>query len=168
MIQLEVRCCCDPRRLLGWLWVDRRDVYAGARLHFPLLERAGVVDRGGLADWPVVRVLELEVANLTDDGYESLAVKSHDIPLVDLQQIPTFLVNPKESSDGKASIAREEETGAPGAAGEEGPTDPGPGREGARGPDTAPLGVDLGADWPVCPPSAPAGPGAPGNGGPRD
>lgn len=108
---LEVRCCCQPRKLLGWLPVPR-----GARvedcpdvqfvIQRATIERARVprgrhgfplesVDR--LDDYTRVeaRKIVLPIA-LWSDGPERVryAFKSEDTPIATLRQIEGFVENP--------------------------------------------------------------------------
>lgn len=97
MKTLEVRCCCDPNQVLGYLT-------------HPKLQDLGDVCRFSIIDntvLPVVFVMpgQMSTVNLPTKTVELTvdrvsvgdqvleAVKNHDYPLEDLQRIPGFSVN---------------------------------------------------------------------------
>lgn len=102
--QLEVRCCCDPALLLGWilLYDPTLDLHPGARVKFrtrgpvllgDLLENFGVFEQFDV---------ELEVGQVcTAVGgphgpgqcLTRLAFKSNELPLETLKRIPGFFPN---------------------------------------------------------------------------
>jgi hypothetical protein len=107
---LEVRCCCQPRKLLGWLPVPRGVVVApGVTVAF-VVERARLVrarvPRGRygfplegterLDDYTHIdaRKVTLPIARWNHGRLTGLAYKSDDTPIEDLRQIEGFVENP--------------------------------------------------------------------------
>lgn len=79
---MEVRCCCQPTKLLGWLMVDS-EVKVGERVVFRMpmgLERGDLVRD---------RVVVLPVDALMPSG--ELALKSDDVPLERLRLVRGFV-----------------------------------------------------------------------------
>ena len=80
---LEVRCCCKPDLLYGYLPV--KDPYRGKRLEFAVKTASSAWQK-----------LTLEVERLTTqaaspDAYVRLAIKSNDIPYPIIEQLPGFV-----------------------------------------------------------------------------
>jgi hypothetical protein len=98
--QLQVRCCCDPAKLLGWVTVDASQVYEGNRIQFLLRTEYTLVRLAG-NDLYIRQpaVLELEVASW-ESGCEfgtftgGLALRSDDTPLELLRRIPSWVEAP--------------------------------------------------------------------------
>lgn len=94
MVELEVRCCCDAGKLLGYFQLREDQAQDGAVLRVPI---APVVSQSFCADDYQIRPAEqliLEVAHVYSwrDGqnYELLAVKSRDYPMEQLMRIRGF------------------------------------------------------------------------------
>jgi hypothetical protein len=103
-MRIEVRCCCQPTKLLGWMDVSRH-VKEGDVLTFPLATRAAAA-ASGLSQMPesvTVEQLRLPVAVFQDvvligrggDDVEEvrtmhLAIKSEETPIETLRRIPQF------------------------------------------------------------------------------
>ncbi len=88
MRELEVRCCCDPGKLLGYLQVPDESAHNGVRLlyHVPL-----PVSWQDPAEPPrPVRPIELEVRVVQVGFRRYLAVRSNDHPLETLLRLPWF------------------------------------------------------------------------------
>ena len=105
MARLEVRCCCDPDKLIGWVGVP--DPLADSTI-VPL--RCEMPDSPPSADEPQPReTLVLEIANLShsvitmlarDNGavffshpwepHYYRAVKSNDLPIETWRRVPGF------------------------------------------------------------------------------
>lgn len=90
MTRLEVRCCCHPRKLLGYLRLHDRDVHPGdlvfdVRLT-PLVFGAPKAMQLGAG---VSRVV-LTIGHVTKGDRVWLAVKSNDTPIELLRKVPTF------------------------------------------------------------------------------
>jgi hypothetical protein len=81
MKQLEVRCCCIPQKLRGWLPIRENLLRSGQLVRFALLGGGSVA---------------LEVNPFHTRGNTYLALRSEDIPIEILRQIPSFVEN-KES-----------------------------------------------------------------------
>jgi hypothetical protein len=79
-VRVEVRCCCDPSRILGTLDVEAFRVRNGQILRYPLFEEGQSQPR----------TIELEVGWLSDPDSTRLAVKSNEVPLDDLKKLRTF------------------------------------------------------------------------------
>ena len=88
---LEVRCCCDPNKVLGELAHPRLQAL-GDRVHFPMIDLAPFNRSRFTGVWPAHRQITLEVAEIVDplEGVQ-LAIKNSDYPMADLERIPGFL-----------------------------------------------------------------------------
>lgn len=93
MIKLEVRCCCVPTKLLGWLAVplyavERREIVVA------LGPVNGFFDEG---QNNTIRTVRLPIEMIRDfdvhgpDNY--LAIKSNETPIEDLRKIQGFREN---------------------------------------------------------------------------
>ncbi len=83
--RMEVRCCCVPQKLLGWL-----DVMEGARQYaFTVNEPVRV------SSWPAIkfRRIVLPVAKINVGSETYLALKSEETPIEILRMIPGFVEN---------------------------------------------------------------------------
>ncbi len=96
-MRLEVRCCCTPGKLLGWIdWPD--DMRSSVRL--PVVSSM-TVEEGFLkisGDMTESVPYESAVLTLCDFRKEALsrpykAVKSNDVPIEVLRKIPGFQEN---------------------------------------------------------------------------
>lgn len=86
--RLEVRCCCNPQRLYGWLAIPATKRHVGARIYLEAFEKraAGIVGRVPTDEptgpAPERIVVQLEVDELTDPerngGAPFLALKYAD------------------------------------------------------------------------------------------
>lgn len=90
MTRLELRCCCDPRRLLGFIQLPTSRCYDGATVRF-----AQRVDPIARYSWNtgqlVAPMVELTVAAIQfGEQRPYLAVKSNHLELKDLRRIPGF------------------------------------------------------------------------------
>lgn len=81
---LEVRCCCTPKKLLGWLPVSDRKCFRGAVLKYVPFEDATA---------EVSHCITLSVERIHVEGRSYLAVKSDDTPIETLRLIPSFKEN---------------------------------------------------------------------------
>lgn len=103
MIKLEIRCCCIPRKLQGWINVPEELVKAGGEVTLPL--RKSISGK---------RFVSLQVAHIKREHYvtleeqerldpsilqglegstEYVALKSEDVPIEVLRNIPGFIEN---------------------------------------------------------------------------
>ncbi len=90
-MRVEVRCCCQPQKLLGWLDVPR-DVRPGDSIRFPIVRVFG----SALAGTPLriqEHSVELPVAVFQDGSYEGIAFKSEETPIETLRMIRGFTEN---------------------------------------------------------------------------
>ena len=91
-MKLEVRCCCVPNKLLGWLdWPER----AGEVWRFNLLSE---IPKMPIEEMPIEipnETVILTVARYQEPvtGRRYLAIKSEDVPLERLRKIPGFVEN---------------------------------------------------------------------------
>ncbi len=95
MRELEVRCCCDPGKLLGYLQLPDDQCRPGKRLRYHVVELpppglAWRLDAGELPATNVAREVVLSVEHLAGAGGWYLAVKSNDYPPETLQRVPGF------------------------------------------------------------------------------
>lgn len=101
---LEVRCCCDPGKLLGWLAIPTDLARPGVVLKYMLpfdrqAWQASLRD-GTFESWPTFESTR-EVVTLTVDEWiptmfsgAELAVRSNDTPIEKLRRVTTFLEVP--------------------------------------------------------------------------
>lgn len=99
-MRLEVRCCCQPQKLLGWIDVPDRQVVMGQALRLPyrrpiyegISPTAAMPPRMTSAADEVVTHLQLYVGRIASPerprGY--LAVKAEGVPIETLRQIVGF------------------------------------------------------------------------------
>lgn len=97
MKYVEVRCCCEPMKLLGYLPVpDRTPIAPGVSVKFLLPPRAASSLRS--ASWRLFERPEILTLTITPYGRgdmsEGLAFKSDDTPIETLRRIPNFLEAP--------------------------------------------------------------------------
>ncbi len=88
---VEVRCCCDPGKLLGWVAVDTDDVTVrvGASVNFLVTRPAQWLPT--LDSMPsMIEYVTLTFARLTTG---QLALKSNDIPIEKLKRITSWRSN---------------------------------------------------------------------------
>lgn len=98
---LEVRCCCDPTKVLGHLAHPRLQAL-GDRWKFKWTRLADSTFEplGFQLGQVVFCEVELTVDRVTVGQRTFEAIKSHDYPLEDLGYIPGFTVHLKEAADG--------------------------------------------------------------------
>lgn len=103
-MRAEIRCCCDPGKLLGWVELRQEQIREGDVLSFILRPVVSVLSLGSAADAPVSAPerLTLPVAFWQGDIYDigvgeyawkremGLALKSNDTPIETLRRIPSF------------------------------------------------------------------------------
>jgi hypothetical protein len=100
-MRLEVRCCCQPQKLLGWIDVDPRAVRRGAVIHFTIPPPApwpwSVEGNNNAPTMPLLSDVALPIDTLGTcvDGQHvtRLALKSEETPLEVLRCIPGFMEN---------------------------------------------------------------------------
>lgn len=96
-MRLEVRCCCDPGRLLGTLEVPRFKLFAGAELHYVIKPHMRILrlveGRGFEAELTDHQHLTLKVLPFDPgaDGDNYLAVNSNDVDVALIRQVPGFI-----------------------------------------------------------------------------
>lgn len=88
---LEVRCCCRPEKLLGWLPVPGL-AFPGQSITFLVMPRPVFGRPTALAAFAAER-LELPVALYRADDGTRRALKSEDTPIETLRLIPGFVEN---------------------------------------------------------------------------
>jgi hypothetical protein len=93
---MEVRCCCQPRKLLGWLpVVDRlRAEGRGVRFVIPPQFAGGRMTDVQVVNLPIAMFVSSQCVS-TADGIEDvsdrhLALKSEETPIEILRRIPGF------------------------------------------------------------------------------
>lgn len=101
-MRLEVRCCCDPGKLLGWLDVRQGDCLPGAKIKLALLNRARLEFGTPVREQLGPRAIVLTVAWITSNQRDAfLALKSDDTPIDVLRRCPAFMPNHEEITDGE-------------------------------------------------------------------
>jgi len=96
-VKVEVRCCCVPQKLLGWLDVEPERIVVGNVVQFRTPPSAGPVTflHEGFETFrlePGERVA-LPVAAISSGTASWLALKSEETPLETLRRIPGFIEN---------------------------------------------------------------------------
>lgn len=89
---LEVRCCCNPNKLIGHLPVsdpEQPTVTFNVRPSAPL----PVWSTGGPSPESDVETLTLQIANLATHGWGDRwrAIKANEVPVEKLRLIPGFI-----------------------------------------------------------------------------
>jgi len=94
MTRLEVRCCCQPNKLLGWLYADAdRDVVLSRLVSpspVPLMTDAN-------SRVPIVpercHQITMEIATIAlGEGFQPYrAIKAEGVPIETLRRIPGFI-----------------------------------------------------------------------------
>jgi hypothetical protein len=85
MEKLEVRCCCDPGKLLGWLAAD----ISQPSVCYPIME-----SHTSKLDALMVKTIALQIARFVDQGQAYWAIKADGVPVETLRLIPGFEENP--------------------------------------------------------------------------
>ena len=83
-MRLEVRCCCKPKKLLGWMEVSE-DSVRGRCLRFIVPPKWN-----GPA---IFEAVDLEIADYFDGEKHYTALKDNEVPLKTLRLIPSFTEN---------------------------------------------------------------------------
>lgn len=88
---LQVRCCCEPGRVLGHLQIPDAEAHLGARIRYTFRD---------LQPWPwkepemqtriVTLVLEVRALVLELDKPDILAIEAHEDALPLLRRLPGF------------------------------------------------------------------------------
>jgi hypothetical protein len=94
-MRAEIRCCCEPGRLLGTVEVDVPYLYAGQVLHFhvpPAISLRPYWEQrdGELFIEHQAERLALPVARVHGEFLDGLAIKSNDTPIETLRRIRGF------------------------------------------------------------------------------
>jgi hypothetical protein len=92
MTRLEVRCCCQPRKVLGWLEVPEHQVREGNSVRFTI-PPTWRPERVLLAD-----TIALPVATITEYGRDWLAFKAEGAPVERLRKLPGFMENTNDEN----------------------------------------------------------------------
>lgn len=80
-MRVNVRCCCDPERVLGAFDLSDRLAQIGQTVRWPIRLVNGDVETLAL---PIARVA-------WGNGRVELAIKSNDTPIETLRQLPGFI-----------------------------------------------------------------------------
>lgn len=86
-MKLEVRCCCDPGKLLGHLEHPNLQK-SGDRCRFPIVVGGNVAKLHGEIETTVIELTVEEL--LLPFGGMKLAVKNRDYPIDVLRAVPGF------------------------------------------------------------------------------
>lgn len=89
-MRVEVRCCCQPTKLLGWLDVPHELIFAGNVIRFLIPPRADYAAGVGTTFKRQQRI-GLPVEVLREGGQQWLALKSEETAIEVLRQIPDFI-----------------------------------------------------------------------------
>lgn len=89
MTRLEVRCCCQPRRLLGWLEVPDP---GAPSVVVPVVSLNSVDGSPVQRPEPSFSTFTLPLANLRDEvGHMRRAVKAEGMSIETLRSVPGFV-----------------------------------------------------------------------------
>lgn len=88
-MKVEVRCCCDPSRLIGHVQIQAERVRRGP-IVFPLVSPIAVVGLRWKGKAVPFRNVALEIEKIGRGRASWLAVKSEGTPIETLRLIPTF------------------------------------------------------------------------------
>lgn len=88
-MKLEIRCCCQPHKLLGWVDVDPNHAVEGRALRLPL--KVSISD----VQARVYPFLYLHVGRIAfpDDRRGHLAIMAENVPIETLRLVPGFEEN---------------------------------------------------------------------------
>lgn len=84
---IEVRCCCVPKKLLGWLPVAEAIRQEGRDIRFQVLNNTNK------STYEVVNLTLAAILVIPALGARRLALKSNDIPVETLRRIPQWVEN---------------------------------------------------------------------------
>lgn len=88
---LEVRCCCTPKKLRGWIAVPHT-VRTGDIIRFRILGKLPIHVGIYCEMAPAAEIIEMKAENYQDAGGPiRLALKSEDIPIEKLKRIHGFI-----------------------------------------------------------------------------
>ena len=85
-MKMEVRCCCTPRKLLGWLDV-KEGLRPGDVANFMLMEKRLTLEGDTSGKFEVV---QLPIQRIAEGSKSWLALKSEETPIEKLRKIPGF------------------------------------------------------------------------------
>jgi hypothetical protein len=97
-IRLEVRCCCKPEKLMGWLCVTEEQV-TRRRINVPVLNtylsmrRFQVPHNSDPVTFPIAE-LALSIADINRHGHRYLAIKGDETSINTFERVPGFERNP--------------------------------------------------------------------------
>lgn len=100
-VRLEVRCCCVPQNLLGWVDVPEARLRVGEFLPFvlrvPIPKNFGqhpeLVESNAAAVRLEMAFYNVRDVDSDDFGTTSIALKSGELPIETLRRIPGFIEN---------------------------------------------------------------------------
>lgn len=84
-IRREVRCCCQPQKLLGWMDV-REDA---TEIVFPILRNMPLIHFNDSVSYDRVVLRIAKIVHSDEKSY--LAIRAEDIPLETLRRLPGFI-----------------------------------------------------------------------------
>lgn len=93
---MEVRCCCQPKKLLGWIAVPD-ETQLGDCVAFSVIERIGTSEAVAAPSYLSARVI-LPVAEFMNGDDRHLALKSEETPVATLRRIPSFIEHTDRST----------------------------------------------------------------------
>jgi hypothetical protein len=87
---IEVRCCCQPQKLLGWLLI--RQPIRVSTIRFPLMSGHRYLDKKTGYSCPVFDALDLDVARIVTprDPVGYLVLKADGVPIETLRRLRGF------------------------------------------------------------------------------
>lgn len=92
-IKFEVRCCCDPSILLGWIFIEESFIIHQRLIQMPTTTLIPTTDKP-LMDLSSSITVEFERFNDVPNNRSYKAVKSNDIPIERWERLPQFQRNP--------------------------------------------------------------------------
>ncbi len=100
-MKVEIRCCCEPGRLLGTVDLDVPRIYEGQVIDLSLRPMWSLRPSWEQRDGDLFKIIPAEKLSLpvgfargwdsrTSEYFQSLAIKSNDTPIQTLRRIATF------------------------------------------------------------------------------
>lgn len=98
LAKVEVRCCCQPQKLLGWVEVPRAKLYEGHHVRLLVTPDPRALLAVGASPAPEIAgfaFLSLPIARIAtpENSRGWLAVKAEGVPLSTLRRVAGFIEN---------------------------------------------------------------------------
>lgn len=91
-MRIEVRCCCNPVKLVGWIDIDAENKSYISIAVYPETDTISILMDADLnISMPRQIDLRMEMYKPEDGSEPYLALKAEDIPIETLRKIPGFI-----------------------------------------------------------------------------